>query len=70
MRKPTILCVDDDLNHLTGRESLLRLHGYDVVVTTSGWQSLKVAMQWSWGSPFQVAVGRYTARSRLASMPR
>jgi CheY-like chemotaxis protein len=40
MRKPTILCVDDEVNVLTGREWLLRQHGYDVVVTTSGTQSL------------------------------
>jgi CheY-like chemotaxis protein len=40
MRKPTILCVDDELNGPTGRESLLRQHGYDVVVTTSGREGL------------------------------
>lgn len=40
MRKPTILCVDDEPNGLLGRESLLRLNGYDVVATTSGRQSL------------------------------
>jgi CheY-like chemotaxis protein len=40
MRKPTILCVDDEVNGLVGREALLRLQGYDVVVTTSGRQSL------------------------------
>ena len=45
MQKPTILCVDDELNGLTGRESLLRLHGYDVVVTTSGRQSLRLLQQ-------------------------
>jgi CheY-like chemotaxis protein len=45
MRKPTILCVDDELNHLTGRESLLRLYGYDVVVTTSERQSLRLLQQ-------------------------
>ena len=42
MRKPTILCVDDELNGLSGRESLLRQHGYDVVVTTSGHESLEL----------------------------
>jgi len=42
MRKPTILCVDDELNGLTGRESLLRQHGYEVVATTSGHQSLEL----------------------------
>jgi len=45
MRKPTILCVDDELNVLSGREALLRLHGYDVVVTTSGRQSLRLLQQ-------------------------
>src|ERR1700740_491694 len=40
MRKATILCVDDEPNGLFGRESLLRLNGYDVVATTSGRQSL------------------------------
>ena len=40
MRKPTILCVDDEVNGLVGREALLRLQGYDVVVTTSGRRSL------------------------------
>lgn len=42
MRKPTILCVDDELNGLIGREWLLRQHGYDVVVTTSGPQGLEL----------------------------
>jgi len=45
MRKPTILCVDDELNHLIGREALLRLHGYDVVVTTSERDSLRLLQQ-------------------------
>ena len=40
MRKPTILCVDDEPIGLAGRESLLRRHGYDVVATTSGRKSL------------------------------
>jgi CheY-like chemotaxis protein len=40
MRKPTILCVDDEPNGLSGREFLLRQHGYDVVATTSGRESL------------------------------
>lgn len=40
MRKPTILCVDDEASGLFGRESLLRLYGYEVVATTSGRQSL------------------------------
>jgi CheY-like chemotaxis protein len=34
--------VDDELNGLTGREFLLRQHGYDVVVTTSGHESLEL----------------------------
>jgi len=40
MRKPTILCVDDEPNGLSGREFLLRQHGYDVVATTSARESL------------------------------
>lgn len=40
MRKPTILCVDDEVNGLIAREFVLRQHGYDVVVTTSGRESL------------------------------
>jgi len=42
MRKPTILCVDDEANVLTGREFLLRQHGYDVVTSTSGLKSLEL----------------------------
>ena len=40
MRKPTILCVDDEVNVLTGREFLLRQHGYEVLLSTSGRESL------------------------------
>ena len=40
MRKPTILCVDDEINVLTGREFLLRQHGYEVLISTSGPESL------------------------------
>jgi len=40
MRKPTILCVDDEPDGLFGRETLLKLSGYEVVTTTSGRQSL------------------------------
>lgn len=36
MRRATILCVDDELSGLTGRESLLKQHGYEVVISTSG----------------------------------
>ena len=42
MRKPMILCVDDEVNGLTAREFVLRQHGYDVVVTTSGRGSLSL----------------------------
>jgi CheY-like chemotaxis protein len=34
--------VDDEVNGLTGREFLLRQHGYEVVVTTSGYQGLEL----------------------------
>jgi len=40
MRKPTILCVEDKPNGLTGRESLLRERGYDVLTATSGRECL------------------------------
>lgn len=42
MRKPTILCVDDEINVLTGREFLLRQHGYEVLISTSGLESLNL----------------------------
>ena len=42
MRKATILCIDDELNGLIGREFLLRQHGYEVVATTSGRESLEL----------------------------
>ena len=42
MQKPTILCVDDELNGLTGREFLLRQHGYNVMITTSSHQGLRL----------------------------
>ena len=40
MRRPTILCVEEKPNGLTGRESLLREHGYDVLAATTGRESL------------------------------
>jgi response regulator RpfG family c-di-GMP phosphodiesterase len=40
MKKPTILYVDDDLSSLSGREALLKMRNYNVVVTTSGHQGL------------------------------
>ena len=42
MGKLTILCVDDELNGLTGREFLLRRHGYEVIVTTSSHEGLEL----------------------------
>ncbi len=42
MRKPTILWVDNEFNGLSGRESLLRQHGYDVVATTNGHEGLEL----------------------------
>ena len=39
MPKPTVLCVDSDVNALTRREALLK-KGYDVLITNSGRQSL------------------------------
>jgi len=40
MRRPTILCVEEKPNGLTGRESLLREHGFDVLAATTGRESL------------------------------
>jgi response regulator RpfG family c-di-GMP phosphodiesterase len=40
MKKPTILYVDDDLSSLSGREALLKMSNFDVLVTTSGRQGL------------------------------
>ena len=40
MKKPTILYVDDDLSSLSGREALLKMRDFDVLVTTSGRQGL------------------------------
>lgn len=42
MRKPTILYIDDEINVLTGHEFLLRQHGYDVLITTSGYEGLEL----------------------------
>ena len=39
MPKPTVLCVDSDVAALTRREALLK-NGYNVLITTSGRQSL------------------------------
>jgi len=40
MKKPTILYVDDDLSSLSGREALLKMRDYNVLITTSGHQGL------------------------------
>ncbi len=40
MRRARILCVDDELSGLTGRECLLKQHGYEVVISTSAADSL------------------------------
>ena len=42
MRTPLILCVDDDLDGLTGRESLLKHKGYDVLISTSPYEALQL----------------------------
>ena len=44
MQNPTILYVDDDLSSLSGREALLKMHDYEVVVTTSSRQGLSLFM--------------------------
>jgi DNA-binding NtrC family response regulator len=40
MPKATVLCVDDDANHLIECQILLRNHGYHALITTSERQSL------------------------------
>jgi CheY-like chemotaxis protein len=40
MKAPTILYVDDDLSSLSGREALLKMRDYNVLITTSGRQGL------------------------------
>ncbi len=42
MQNPVILCVDDDLDGLIGREALLRQKGYDVLVTTNPHEALRL----------------------------
>ena len=43
MPKATILYVDDELSHLTGREALLRQRGYEVLISTTWRQGLELA---------------------------
>ena len=43
MRRPTLVCIDDDLNALIGYQSLLWNHGYNVLISTSGSQGLELA---------------------------
>jgi DNA-binding response OmpR family regulator len=42
MRRPTIVCIDDDLDTLLGYQSLLWNHGYTVLISTSGFQGLEL----------------------------
>ena len=42
MRRPTIVCIDDNLNVLIGYQSLLWNHGYNVLISTSGSQGLEL----------------------------
>jgi CheY-like chemotaxis protein len=42
MRNPVVLCVDDDLDGLIGREALLEQKGYDVLISTSPHEALKL----------------------------
>lgn len=42
MRKSAILCVDDEVNGLIGREALLKQKGYDVLISTSPREALKL----------------------------
>jgi CheY-like chemotaxis protein len=42
MRKPVVLCVDDEVKGLIGREALLKQKGYDVLISTSPQEALKL----------------------------
>lgn len=42
MRTPVILCVDDELTGLIGREALLKLKGYHVLTSTSPHEALEL----------------------------
>ena len=42
MRNPVVLCLDDDLDGLIGREALLKQKGYDVLISTSPGEALEL----------------------------
>jgi CheY-like chemotaxis protein len=42
MRRPTIVCIDDNLDTLLGYQSLLWNHDYNVLISTSGSQGLEL----------------------------
>ena len=42
MRHPVVLCVDDELNGLIGREALLKQKGYNVLISTNPHEALKL----------------------------
>ena len=42
MQRPTIVCIDDNLDALIGYQSLLWNHGYNVLISTSGSQGLEL----------------------------
>lgn len=42
MRNPVVLCVDDELDGLIGREALLKQKGYDVLISTSPREALRL----------------------------
>ncbi len=42
MRNLVVLCLDDDLDGLVGREALLEQQGYDVLISTSPHEALKL----------------------------
>ncbi len=42
MARGVILCLDDDLDGLIGREELLKLHGYQVLISTSAEQAVRL----------------------------
>jgi len=42
MGRPTIVCIDDNLDTLIGYQSLLWNHGYNVLISTSGSQGVEL----------------------------
>jgi CheY-like chemotaxis protein len=42
MQRPTMVCIDEDLDALLGYQGLLWNHGYNALISTSGFQGLEL----------------------------